>query len=135
MTTLRSSSTDTHVETQKAAAALPAYGAQEGPDLQDVLTHSSTLLNQLGTALSVFVDHSANLRTCYKQIRQREEELDDLRRRRRSTGQKAEAAEKKLAKMSPENKGLPSQTELLERLRVDMRQVSLAAVIMTRSKD
>lgn len=74
--------------------------------------------------MSVFVDHNANMRGCYKRIREREEELEDLRRRRRSTGQKAESAEKKLAKMGPENKGLPSQTELLERLRGEMRQVS-----------
>jgi len=111
-------------ETQKAAAALQPYGAQEGPDLHDILNQSSTLLNQLGTALAVFVDHSANLRTCYKRIREREEALDDLRRRRRATGAKAETAEKKLAKMGPENKQLPSQTELLESLRGQMRQVS-----------
>jgi len=82
------------------------------------------LLDQLGTALAVFVDHSANLRGCYKRIREREEELDELRRRRRATGAKSESAEKKLAKMGPENKQLPSQTELLERLRGEMRQVS-----------
>lgn len=112
------------VETQKAGSALQAYGAQEGADLADILTHSSTLLDQLGTALAVFVDHSANLRGCYKRIREREEELDELRRRRRSTGAKSESAEKRLAKMGPENKQLPTQTELLERLRAEMRQVS-----------
>lgn len=72
----------------------------------------------------MFTDHSANLRGCYKRIREREEALDELRRRRRATGAKAETAEKKLAKMGPENKALPNQTELLERLRADMRQVS-----------
>jgi len=109
---------------------LQPYGAQEGPDLQDILTQSSTLLNQLGTALAVFVDHSANLRGCYKRIREREEVLDDLRRKRRATGAKAETAEKKLAKMGPENKQLPSQTELLESLRSQMRQVSQPEVLM-----
>ena len=49
--------------------------------------------------------------------------MEELRRRRRSTANKAETAEKKLAKMGPENKGLPGQTELLERLRVEMRQL------------
>lgn len=47
--------------------------------------------------------------------------MDDLRRRRRSTGAKADNAEKKLAKMGPENKGLPGQTDLLEKLRQEMR--------------
>jgi hypothetical protein len=55
------------------------------------------LLNQLGTALNVFVDHSVNLRGCFKRIREREEELDELRRRRRATGSKAETAEKKVS--------------------------------------
>ena len=71
------------------------------------------------------------MRGCYKRIREREEELDELRRRRRSKGLKAETAEKKLAKMGPENKGLPQQTELLERLRIDMRQVSKEEVRST----
>jgi DNA repair ATPase RecN len=109
------------VETAKAASSLPIYGQQEGPDLQDVLTHSSTLLNSLTTALNVFTDHQHAMRSCYKRIRHREEELDELKRRRRTTGAKAEQAEKKLAKMGPENKGLPGQTELLERLRGEMR--------------
>ena len=112
------------LETHKAATALPQYGSLEGPDLQDVLTHSSTLLTHLSTALYVFTDHTHHMRGCYKRIREREEALDELRRRRRATGAKSENAEKKLAKMGPENKGLPQQTELLERLRIEMRQVS-----------
>jgi hypothetical protein len=51
-----------------------------------------------------------------------------MRRRRRATGTKSESAEKKLAKMGPENKQLPAQTELLERLRGEMRQVSVCRV-------
>lgn len=47
----------------------------------------------------------------------------ELKSRRKSTGAKAETAERKLAKMGPENKSLPQQTELLERLRSDMRQM------------
>ncbi|WVF67615.1 hypothetical protein IAT40_002373 [Kwoniella sp. CBS 6097] len=109
------------VDTSKAASALPAYGIQEGPDLQDILTQSSTLLGQLTTALNVFASHQANMRSCYKRIREREELLMDLRSRRRNTGQKADTAERKLAKMGPENKQLPQQTELLERLRTEMR--------------
>ncbi|KAK8854570.1 hypothetical protein IAR55_003309 [Kwoniella newhampshirensis] len=117
------------IETQKAASCLPAYGIQEGPDMQDILTQSSTLLGQLTTALNVFASHQANMRTCLKRIRDREEQLAEMRSRRRNTGAKADTAERKLAKMGPENKGLPQQTELLERLRAEMR--SLDQDIMT----
>ena len=121
-------------ETSKAAAALPAYGSSEGPDLQDVLTQSANILGQLANALGVYTHHSGSLRGCFKRIREREEKLDELKRKRRNTGTKAEAAEKKLAKMGPENKGLPQQTELLDRLRVEMRQVGLPQVFELSSR-
>ena len=78
--------------------------------------------------MAIYTHHSSSIRGCFKRIREREEKLDELKRRRKSTGTKAEQAEKKLAKMGPENKGLPQQTELLERLRTDMRQVSSTAL-------
>lgn len=111
------------VDMQTAATKLQPYGTAEGDDLRDVLTHSGTLLNQLSIALRTFAQHEASLRTCFKRVRQREETLDEIRRRRRTTGQKAESAERKLAKMGPENKQLLSQTELLESLRHQMRQL------------
>jgi DNA repair ATPase RecN len=111
------------VDMQTAASRLPVYGQQEGPDLQDVLNHSSTLLSQLSVAMRTFAQHEASMRACFKRIREREEQLDELRRRRRTTGQKAETAERKLAKMGPENKQLVQQTELLEQLRNQMRQL------------
>ncbi|OCF57747.1 hypothetical protein L486_05212 [Kwoniella mangroviensis CBS 10435] len=111
------------VETQRASTALPPYGVQEGPDLQDILTQSSNLLGQLTTALNIFASHQSNMRSCLKRIREREEQLMDLRSRRRNTGSKADQAERKLAKMGPENKQLPQQTELLEKLRLDMRNM------------
>ncbi|CAK9782025.1 hypothetical protein CC85DRAFT_330599 [Cutaneotrichosporon oleaginosum] len=110
-------------ETGTAATKLPLYGQAEGPDLQDVLSHSSTLLNQLSAAFRAFASHEASMRVCFKKVRAREEALDEMRRRRRTTGTKAEAAERKLAKMGPENKQLPAQTDLLERLRQEMRQM------------
>jgi len=73
------------------------------------------------------------MRISYKRIREREETLDDLRRRRRSTGAKSESAEKKLAKMGPENKGLPGQTDLLEKLRQEMRSMD-TEIVMEESK-
>lgn len=108
-------------ESSKASASLQPYGLQEGPDLHDVLVQSSLLLNHLSSSLLVFNERQASLRAAYKRIREREEALSDLRSRRRATGNKAEAAERKLAKMGPENKQLPSQTELLEGLRGQMR--------------
>lgn len=116
------------VETSKAASVLPNYGLQEGPDLQDILTQSSHLLNHLSSALNVYAERQVSLRGAYKKIRDREESFMELRSQRRSTGSKAEAAERKLAKMGPENKGLVSQTELLERLRQEMRSMDTEIV-------
>lgn len=56
-----------------------------------------------------------------KSVRSREETLDDLRRRRRRVGASADAAEKKLHRMSPEHKNLGIQTDTLNRLREEMR--------------
>ena len=58
-----------------------------------------------------------------KSVRTREEALDELRRRRRRVGASAEAAEKKLNKMSPEHKNLGAQTDILNRLREEMRAI------------
>ena len=58
-----------------------------------------------------------------KAIRTREEDLDDLKRRRKSVAAKADSAERKLNKMSPEHKNLAMQTELLNRLRDEIRQL------------
>lgn len=58
-----------------------------------------------------------------KSIRSREEGLDDMKRRRKVVAAKADAAEKKLNKMSPEHKNLPMQTDVLHRLRDEIRQL------------
>jgi hypothetical protein len=64
-----------------------------------------------------------------KAVRSREESLDEIRRRRRALGAKADSAERKLSKMSPEHKNLPQQTELLQQLQGQIRQ--LDSEIMT----
>jgi prefoldin subunit 5 len=69
------------------------------------------------------------MRDQLKAIRTREEALEDLRRRRRNVVKKAEDADKKLSKMSPEHKNLAMQTELLNRLRDDIR--TMDSEIMT----
>jgi hypothetical protein len=61
------------------------------------------------------------MREQLKAIRTREESLDDLERRRRSILRKAEDADKKLSKMSPDSKYYTMQTETLNRLQDDVR--------------
>ena len=88
---------------------------------QDILTASSSILAHFATALSTYSSLHHAIRDSMKSVRTREEALDELRRRRRRVGASAEAAEKKLNKMSPEHKNLGPQTDTLNRLREDMR--------------
>lgn len=69
------------------------------------------------------------MRDHLKSIRTREENLDELKRRRKNVGAKAETAERKLSKMSPEHKNLPMQTDTLNSLRAEIR--SLDSEIMS----
>lgn len=61
------------------------------------------------------------MREQLKAIRTREENLDELKRRRRGVMSKADSAERKLHKMSPEHKNLVPQTDLLNKLREEIR--------------
>lgn len=67
--------------------------------------------------------HEQSVREQMKAIRTREEALDELKRRRKSVGAKADSAERKLSKMSPEHKSLQMQTDTLNRLRDEMRSL------------
>lgn len=69
------------------------------------------------------------MRDQLKAIRTKEEALDELKRRRRTVARKADDADKKLSKMSPEHKNLAIQTDLLNRLRDEIR--TLDSDIMT----
>ena len=69
---------------------------------QDTLAQSAGALNYVVSALNGFVAHEQNIRAHMKEIRTREENLDDLRRRKKNVMVKAEAAEKKLNKMGSE---------------------------------
>lgn len=95
--------------------------AANGGRSQDVLTASSTILAHFANALSTYSSLHHTVRDSMKSVRTREEALDDLRRRRRRVGASAEAAEKKLNKMNPENKNLGAQTDALNKLREEMR--------------
>ena len=60
------------------------------------------LFSYVATALTQFATHEATVREYMKAVRTREESLDDMRRRRKALGAKAEAADKKLLKMNTE---------------------------------
>ncbi|KAF9505923.1 hypothetical protein BS47DRAFT_486184 [Hydnum rufescens UP504] len=107
----------------KAAEALRIWGHGEGDDLGDVLTHSSGMLLQFSAALSEYATHEQTIRTHLKNIRTREEGLDEIKKKRKSVGSKADAAERKLSKMNQENKSINEQTDLLTRLREEMRSL------------
>ena len=61
---------------------------------QDTLTASNALLVHFSSALSVYASHEGTIREEMKAIRTREENLDELRRRRKSVFSDAEAAER-----------------------------------------
>ena len=56
-----------------------------------------------------------------KAVRTREENLDELKKRRKSLMSKADSADKKLSKMSGENKNFQSQADALNKLREEIR--------------
>ncbi|KAI8986916.1 hypothetical protein BD414DRAFT_529164 [Trametes punicea] len=105
----------------KAGEALKVWGLGEGDDLADTLSASTTLFLHFASALSAYASHEVAVREHMKAVRTREESLDELKRRRKSLFGDAEAAERKLSKMSPEHKNLQQQTDLLNRLRDEIR--------------
>ncbi|KIK54382.1 hypothetical protein GYMLUDRAFT_264655 [Collybiopsis luxurians FD-317 M1] len=109
------------VEFGKAAEALRIWGSGEGEDLLDTLSASTNLLSQFSTSLANYASHEHAIRDHMKSIRSREEALDELKRKRKALISKADAAEKKLSKMSPEHKNLHAQTDTLKRLLDDIR--------------
>jgi hypothetical protein len=63
------------------------------------------------------------MRESLKSIRTREENLDELKRRRKAVSSKADGVEKKLSKMGPEHKNLHMQTDSLNVLRAEIRAI------------
>ena len=61
------------------------------------------------------------MRDQFKAIRTKEEYLDDLKRRRRTTHRKAEDADKKLHKIAPDHKNYEQQRDSLNRIRQEIR--------------
>nr|VWO95973.1 MFS domain-containing protein [Ganoderma boninense] len=107
----------------RASEALRIWGQGEGDDLGDTLIASNALLLHFSSALAVLANHETSIREQMKSVRTREENLDELKRRRRSLISDAEAADRKLNKMAPENKNLVQQTEHVNRLREEIRQM------------
>ncbi|KAJ6551142.1 hypothetical protein B0H19DRAFT_1072907 [Mycena capillaripes] len=72
---------------------------------------------------SVAGSYGRNCAVHLKAIRTREEALDELKRRRKATLARADSAEKKLNKMGPEHKNLAQQTDILNQLQMQIRQM------------
>jgi prefoldin subunit 5 len=87
------------------------------------LSASTNLLNYFSNGLAQYATHEHSIREHMKAIRTREESLDELKRRRKALLSKADTAEKKLSKMSPEHKNLAQQTDTLNRLREEIRMM------------
>ncbi|KAK0234929.1 hypothetical protein EDD85DRAFT_954441 [Armillaria nabsnona] len=117
------------VDLTKAAEALRAWGIGEGEDLGDTLGASTSIIAHFTHALTSYATHEHAIRDHMKSIRAREEALDELKRKRKVVVGRAEAAERKLSKMSPEHKNLAMQTDTLNQLRDQIR--SLDSDIMT----
>lgn len=107
----------------KTAESIKAWAANEGEDLQDVLGKLSLLFDHYATSQNRFNAHLSTIRQHFKSIRSREESLAELRARKRSLGTKIEGVERKLHKMSPENKELMKTTSQLKELRLEMENL------------
>lgn len=104
---LLQASTRTSNSFAATSAALGAWGASEGPDLADVCQRASEMLQLVAAGFEVFSGRQAEIRSLLKGVRTAEEELDDLKKRRRAVGSRSESEEKKLVKMSSEVRSLP----------------------------
>ncbi|KAH7915522.1 hypothetical protein BJ138DRAFT_1122565 [Hygrophoropsis aurantiaca] len=121
------------VDLTKASEALRTWGLGEGDDLGDTLSGSATIFAHFSAALSNYATLEHTVRDNLKAVRTREENLDELKRRRKRVSASAESAEKKLNKMSPEHKNLSQQTDSLNRLRDEIR--SMDSEIMQEEAD
>jgi hypothetical protein len=134
---------------EKAAEALGVWGEGEGEDLgvslhylplpfplfsdtafplyQDILSGSTTILNLFSAALFKYAEHETSIRELMKSVRTREENLDALRKQRKSLGKSLDSASKKLNKMTSSSDNyantnkISEQTEVLNQLRDQAR--------------
>ncbi|KAA1087489.1 hypothetical protein PGT21_032512 [Puccinia graminis f. sp. tritici] len=115
-----STSSKLSVDYRKAAEALKEWGLNEGDDLADILPKLSILLGHLADAQSRFSDHDGTYRIHFKSIRMREESLAALKKSKETIHAKITGLEKKITKMSSENKDLPALTTRLQEARSEL---------------
>lgn len=113
----------------RASEALRAWGLGEGEDLSDTLAGSTKILLEFSSSLTQFAAHEQVIRDRMKTVRTQEEKVDSLKHRRKGIVSKSDSAERKLSKLDPGHKNTPAQTELLMRLREEIRE--LDSEIMT----
>ncbi|CDZ97696.1 Eisosome component PIL1/LSP1 [Phaffia rhodozyma] len=113
----------TSSDVHRSSNALSAWGGAEGPDLEDVCSKAADMLDLVANGFEKFADRQVGIRSLWKEIRLMEETLDDTKKKRKAVGSRSEREEKKLVKMSSENKNLPMQTELMQSLRDEMREL------------
>ncbi|KAH9006502.1 hypothetical protein EDB86DRAFT_2874415 [Lactarius hatsudake] len=113
----------------RASEALRTWGLGEGDDLSDTLGGSTKILLEFSSSLTQFAAHEQVIREHMKTVRTQEEKLDSLKHRRKNVVSKADSAERKLSKLDSGHKNTPAQTELLMRLREEIRE--LDSEIMT----
>ncbi|EMD40862.1 hypothetical protein CERSUDRAFT_71120 [Gelatoporia subvermispora B] len=118
-----------------ASEALKTWGSSEGDDLSDILSASALLYRQYACALTTFASHIAAVRQHMKAVRDKEEALDDLRRRQTQLTAKAESAHKASLKMKPNNSNWHAQVDLLTKLRAEIRALDAVIVAEKASLD
>lgn len=114
---LINSSSKLSIDYRKSADALKEWGLAEGDDLADVLSKLAILFGHLSDAQSRFSDHDGTYRIHFKSIRMREENLTALKKNKDTVQGKIVTLEKKITKMSTENKDLPGLTTKLQEFR------------------
>ena len=88
---------------------------------QDTLSGCNAIISHWVNALNGFATHETSVRELMKAVRSREEALEELRRKRKSLQSNADSADRKLSKMSAENKNFQAQADALNKLRDEIR--------------
>ncbi|KAJ4469888.1 hypothetical protein J3R30DRAFT_3546850 [Lentinula aciculospora] len=106
----------------KASDTLKIWASNEEEELEDILGASSKLLNQFSVALYQYSSYQHPMREHMKAVRDREEVLEELKRRRRALLTRSETLNRKVSKLSSANrsgkpKNLAGQTDLANQTR------------------
>ncbi|KAE9392993.1 hypothetical protein BT96DRAFT_999887 [Gymnopus androsaceus JB14] len=104
----------------RASDMLKAWAVNEEDELGDILGASSELFKQFSLALYQYSSYQEAMREHMKAVRDREEALEELKRRHRTLFAKMEAADRKVGSGS-KSKNLAEQKELSNRIREQVR--------------